>query len=972
MKFVTGNEYYGFKFLNKEYLNEVNSDAYLLEHVETGARVFALKNDDHNKTFSIGFRTPATDSTGVPHILEHTVFCGSRKFRVKDVLTEMIKGSLQTFINAFTFPDKTMYPFSTRNKKDYFNLMDVYLDAVFYPLLDENMFKQEGWHYELDSKEDEIKYKGVVYNEMKGAFSSPQQVLYRYIQKTLYPNTAYGVESGGDPEDIPKLTYKAFKDYHSKYYHPSNSYIYFYGDAPLEEELKFIQDNYLNDFKLLEIDSHIDKQKTLEKPVHETVYYPVSEDDTDDEKSMMAISQTISEFDDKETIFASELLVEALYKNEASPLRKALIEKNISHDIMPVFEEELRQPFASIVLMNTDEKHWETFENTYNNTLKKIIGQGIEKDLLRAVLNEFEFSLREEKNAPLRGLWYSIRAFKFWLYDKSPIEALQVENIINTIKKKVDEGNYFEDILKKYFLENNHKSFIKLLPSKTLAKEKEKAVKTKLNNYKNSLSETQLNQLVVETKRLKDEQNAPNTKEGLKSLPKLSINDVSPDVEKIDSRIISKEKPFIMYHNLITNKIAYLGLYFDTKNLDADELGYLNILGKLMTNSGTKKSSYSDIAKKISTYTGGIDFKFKTVENVKTKASKNMFALRTKIIIDRYKKLCELLTELLSETTFEDYDRIKKLLKNEKSKMEQQLINRSHLFVIRRLSAYTSNSGKEDEIVNGVDYYSKIKKAIKEFDENPEKFVNKLKNIKSKILTKDNLYANLTVDIEHKDEAISVINDISKVLPQNSDSPTGKKDALRFNPNEALSSSSQVQYVGIGANIYEKGLNYSGSFEVLMNYLDNSYLWDKVRVLGGAYGCFTVFHKDTGSFSIVSYRDPNLKETYQVYEDLSKHLADLKLDEEDFSNLIISSANDPLLSPATKAKKAFIDYLTGFNYEDELRIKKEILKSKLDDVKSYSGFFKRLATEGYRCVYGGESKIKQHKDLFSKVINVIG
>ncbi len=971
MKFEVGKEYYGFKLLNKEYLDEVNSNAYLLEHIQTKARVFALKNDDHNKTFSIGFRTPATDSTGIPHILEHTVFCGSKKFRVKDVLTEMIKGSLQTFINAFTFPDKTMYPFSTRNKKDYFNLMNVYLDTVFHPLLEKNMFKQEGWHYELDSPDGEITYKGVVYNEMKGAFSSPQQVLYRYIQKTLYPDTAYGVESGGDPDDIPKLTYKAFKDYHSKYYHPSNSYIYFYGDVSLENELLFVQENYLKDFKQIPIDSHIDKQRQFDEPIHETAYYPVSQDDADEEKSMMAISQTISEFDDKETIFASELLVEALYKNDASPLRKALIEKNISHDIMPVFEEELRQPFASIVLLNTDEKHWQTFEKTYNETLKQIIENGIEKDLLKAVLNEFEFNLREEKNAPHRGLWYCIRAFKCWLYDKSPIEALRIENVINTIKKKVEDGNYFEKILKEHFLENNHKSFIKLLPSKTLAKKREQKTKKELAEYKASLSKDELNRLIEETKQLKAGQSKPNTKEGLNSLPKLSISDVSPDVEKIDSKIISKENPFIMYHNLITNKIAYFGLYFDTKNLDTDELSYLNILGKLIVNSGTKSSTYPDLAKKISTYTGGINIKFKTIENIKSKINKSLFALRTKIIIDRHKELGEILVELLTESHFDDYERIRELLKNEKVKMEQQLMNKSHIFVIRRLSAYISESGKEDEVVNGIDYYNTVKKAIKEFDENPKGFVKKLKTIKSKILLKDNLYVNITVDPEYKDDAISVVNKISDALPQNSVTTKPQKQPIRFNPNEALSSSSQVQYVGIGTNIYEKGVTYSGSFEVLMNYLDNSYLWDRVRVLGGAYGCFTVFHRDSGYFSIVSYRDPNLKETYKVYEDLSKHLSELKLDDGDFSNLIISSANDPLLSPATKAKKAFINYLTGFAYEDELRIKKEILKSKLDDVKSFSGFFKRLSTEGYRCAYGGESKIKQHKDLFSKIINVM-
>jgi len=969
MNFEEGNDYFGFKLIKKEYIDEIKSNAFILEHIVTKAKVFAIKNDDNNKTFSIGFRTPPTDSTGVAHIIEHSVLCGSKKYPLKDLLSEAIKGSVQTFVNAFTFPDKTVYPCSSRNKKDYFNLMDVYLDAVLNPLLTEHTFKQEGWHYELNSIKDEITYKGVVYNEMKGAFSSPQQVMLRTIMKTLFPDTTYGVESGGEPRDIPNLTYQQFKDFHSKYYHPSNSYIYFYGDIPLEEELSYIQNNFLKDFSYLEIDSSVKLQKPFDKPKNEKVLYPITSEENTERKTILAITNCCGILPDKEIASSIGVIIEALYKSDASPLKKAIIDKNIADDVSLISEDEVLQPFNALVLMNTDEKHQKTFENIYNEVLEGIVKNGIDKELLISIINDAEFSIREEKNTPLRGLWYCMRAYKKWLYDESPIEELKIDNVVASLKKRIDEKGYFEEIIKKYFLENTHRAFINLTPDNTIMEKEEQKIKNDLAKYKESLNKNDLQELVKETKTLKKLQETPESKENLAKLPRLTLKDISADIEKIPTEIIC-ESPLMIYNEQITNKIAYLDIYFNTQYLTNDELRYINIFSDVLISGGTKKTSYDNIAKKISTYTGGIKAKFTPISSIKGDPYKSFLMIGAKVITDKYKYLSDILKELLFEADFDNISRIKDLLNMEKAKIEELINEKSFSLVGSRLASYTTMAGKENELVSGFEYYGTVLNSIKEINENPELFTSRLKAIRDKLFIKDNIIINIIVDSDGKQEAIELIENINSTLPDK-DYPIAKRDSIAFNKNEAFYSSSQVQYVGVGINLYEIGFQYKGSFSLLVNYLENFYLWDKIRVMGGAYGCFSSFFLDTGFFSIISYRDPNLKETLDAYYSFQKHLKKLNLDNEKFNNLIISTANEPLLSPYGKAKKAFGDYMIGLTYQEREKHKKEVLSSTPKDLAEYSSLFKKIFEKNCICVFGGEGKIKQHKDLFTNIVKVM-
>lgn len=602
MNFQVGKKYYGFKLEEEYEIKEIQSTARLFIHEKSGAKLLQLENNDDNKVFSIGFRTPPWNSTGVPHIIEHSVLSGSRKYRTKEPFMDMLKGSLQTFINAMTFSDKTLYPVASRNDKDFFNLMDVYLDAVFYPRIYEEpkIFMQEGWHYEIFNKEDPIVYKGVVYNEMKGAYSSPETILDDEISKSLYPDTCYKYSSGGNPDVIPELTYEEFLDFHKRFYHPSNSYIYVYGNGNIEKYLEHIDKDYLSNFDKKDIDSHIDMQKPFQKRKEVLAYYPILKDEDDENRSYLSLNFVLGENTNPETYLMTDILRLMLIELEGAPIKKALLQEEIGEDVFSINVGGI-QPGFGIVAKNTSSDKKETFENIVFDALKKLVEKGIDKKLIEASINIMEYNLREAGNFPTKGLLYNIQSMDSWLYDGSPTAHLQYEDTINKLRKNMGTG-YFEKFIEERLIKNPHSSMVIVEPKKGLKEEKDKALKEKLAKFKESLTDEEIEYLIKQNEELKKMQLSDDTPEAKATIPKLSISDVDKKAEIIPQEIIKFEESTLLFHDIFTSKIAYVDFYFDTSVIDEDLIPYISLLAGILGKIDTQVRDYSELANDIYIY----------------------------------------------------------------------------------------------------------------------------------------------------------------------------------------------------------------------------------------------------------------------------------------------------------------------------------------------------------------------------------
>ncbi|MGL4731071.1 MAG: insulinase family protein [Clostridium sp.] len=964
---------HGFKLLKEVQVKEINSLAKIFEHEKTKAKLLYLGNDDTNKVFTVGFRTPPSNSTGVAHIIEHSVLCGSRKFPTKEPFVELIKGSLNTFLNAMTFADKTIYPLASKNEKDFLNLMDVYLDAVFYPNIYKNpqILMQEGWHYELENEEDELTYKGVVYNEMKGAFSSPEGVLMRKIQETLFEDTTYGVESGGDPEFIPDLTQEEFLDFHSKYYHPSNSYIFLYGDLDLDKSLEFIDDEYLSNFEYKDIDSQIHEQKPLGDRRCVVEEYPVSNDDNEKDKTFMALNFVTGKAYEEEVHLALDTLEYILLEAQGAPLKKALIDSNIGKDVYGSLDTSILQPVFSIVVKNSNESEKEKFEEIVENTLKDLVKNGIDKKLIEACINITEFKLREAdfQGFP-KGLFYYITLMDSWLYEKNPLIHLQYDNIIEIMKKGL-EGNYFENLIEKYLLNNDHTSLLVLKPKRGLAEEREEKVKEKLKAYKDSLSKAEIQKIVAETKSLVERQNTPDTKEALETIPLLSLDDIDKNVEDytVKEEIIDGIK--VLWHDIFTSKIAYMNVYFDSTAVKKEDVCYLSLLTSLMGKVDTNKRSYVDLSNEVLINTGGIYFRSEVFGDSVDITKYYPYVIGySKAVVDKIPSQLELLKEIFNDTNFENVKRIKEVVQQLKSRIEMSMIDRGHQVAALRLNSYYSPASNYIENVSGLEYYKFIKNLEENFDTEIEKVIEKLKDIKKRVFNKDNLMISLTGEAE---ELEALKKNINK-LTHNISNEKYEKQVYAFKveqKNEGLLTPSNVQYVAKGYNFRNLGYEYSGKLLVLKTIMKLDYLWNKIRVQGGAYGAMTSLVR-SGNMVFVSYRDPNLKETLNAYDNVVNYLEGFSTSEREMTKYIIGTISelDSPLTPSMKGEKAVSMYIRNITKEDLINERQEVLSFKEEDVKAYSDLIKAVLSKDFFSVLGNEKKIKENKDLFNSLNSV--
>nr|WP_300004925.1 insulinase family protein [Tissierella sp.] len=966
MNFETNKIYKGFKFLEEKDVKEVNSTYRLFIHEKTGAKLIYLSNEDNNKVFTIGFRTPPEDSTGAPHIIEHSVLSGSKKYRTKEPFMDLIKGSLQTFLNAMTYPDKTIYPIASRNNKDFQNLMDVYLDAVFNPRIYDmpEIFMQEGWHHEITDKDSPIEYKGVVYNEMRGAYSSPESLLTERISQSLFPDTIYKYSSGGDPYSIPDLSYENFLDFHSKYYHPSNSYIYLYGDGDVLEHLEYIDNEYLSSYDKKEIDTEIKLQEPLKSSLVE--YYPISGEESDENRDYLALNFVLGNATDKKDNLMNDILNDILINSSAAPLKEALIDAGIGEDILG-FSSGGIQPTFSIIAKNAKEDQKDKFKEIILDTLKDLIKDGIDKKLIEATINKLEYSLREAGGYSTVGILYGFNIFDSWLYDGDPLANLEYEETLTFFREAL-KTSYYEDYIEEHFMKNVHNSMVVLKPQKGLAEEKDLVLTERLAAYKASLSQDELDSLIEKNKALEKFQLSEDTIEDKNTIPKLSIDDVNSTPLHIDQEVYNEEDITLIHHDLFTSGITYLDLVFDLKHIDKELVPYISLLTQLLGSIDTKNYKYGDLSNEIYINTGGIYFSATALSDNKSDNYYPKLIVSSKVIRTKTTELFKLIKELINNTKIEDKKRIKEIINQIKSRIEMNIFSSGNAVAQGRVNSYFSEVGKYLELLSGLDFLWFIDDLAKNFDQDSDEILSNLQKVYDLVFNKNNMIVNVTgekEDLELVKENFNIVKDILKEDKHQE----AKLDLKVERLNEGIMSSSNVQYVSKGYNLKKLGYEYNGTMAVLSTILSRDYLHNWIRAKGGAYGAGISFNRK-GDVSTYSYRDPNLVDTLKVYDGLSDYLKNIKLNKEDLTTYVIGTMNklDPPLTASQKGQIGLSRYITNLAFEDVKKQMEEVLSTSEDQIKGYAVLLDEIMKENYICVFGNENKIKENKEVFLNLV----
>ncbi len=960
----------GYEVVETREIKDLDSDGYLLRHKKTGARVALLSNEDDNKVFYIGFRTPPTDSTGVAHIIEHTVLCGSENFPVKDPFVELVKGSLNTFLNAMTYPDKTVYPVASCNDKDFRNLMHVYLDAVFHPNIykEEKIFRQEGWHYELEDAEDELTINGVVYNEMKGAFSSPDDVLEREVMNSLFPDTPYGTESGGDPDVIPGLSYEEYLDFHRKYYHPSNSYLYLYGNMDMAEQLEFIDREYLSGFDALEVDSTIPVQSVFDGPKEIHREYSISESESEKENAYLAYNTVIGENLDRKLYLAFQVLDYALCSAPGAPLKEALTERGIGKEIYSNYENGIMQPYFSVVAKNTDASRKEEFVKVIGEVLEEQAEKGIDRKALRAGLNYFEFRYRESDYGSYpKGLMLGLQALDSWLYaDDKPFVHIQANDTFASLKEEVETG-YFEELIRTYLLRNQHKTVIVLSPVKGLTTKKEEELQKKLQEYKASLSREEVEEIVRQTAELKRYQEEPSPKEELEKIPLLTRGDIKKEAAAFVNEERHAGDTPVLFHNIFTNGIGYLRFVFDISHVPEELFPYIGVLKNMLGMVDTAHYAYGELYHEVNINTGGIQMVVNTYPNVEDlQEYKVTFEVKVKAFYENLGEAFRLAEEILLNSRFEDPKRLYDVVAEVQSRMQASMSSASHSLAAVRALAYFSPTAAVAEQVSGIPQYRLLERLESNFEEEKELLADKLKQLAVCIFRPENLMVDYTADekgYEGLEEA--VIGFGRKLFTE----PVKKE---RYQPvlekkNEGYLTSAQVQYVCRAGNFIQKGLSYTGALKVLKVMMGYDYLWNRVRVKGGAYGCMCSFGR-TGDSYFVSYRDPNLEKTVDVYEKAADYIEAFEADERTVTQYIIGAVSDldMPMTPAAKGMYSMTGYMTNLPFERVQKERDELLAVTADTIRSLAGHIRAFMEADCLCVVGNEEKLKGSR-LFGAV-----
>ncbi len=965
---------HGFILHREEEIEETNGAARLLEHEQSGARLLHLKNNDDNKVFSIFFRTPPPDDTGVAHILEHSLLCGSRKYPSREPFLELLKGSLNTFLNAITFSDKTGYPVASRNEKDFYNLMDVYLDAVFYPRIYEKkeIFLQEGWHYELEKPEGELIYNGVVYNEMKGAFSSPEQTLYRKIEHSLFPDTPYGLESGGDPERITDLTYEQFINFHRRYYHPSNCFIYLYGDGDPDKELAFLNEHYLSAFTRKDPDSEIPVQSPFPARKEITDSYPIGKGEKTDARTYFALSYVTSRITDVQTVFGLSILHHIILQTPASPLRKALLDRELGKDVLSSFDNEIRQPVLSIIVKNSTPEKKEAFLQTVKDTLKDLVRKGLPGDLITASLNNIEFKLREAdfRSFP-KGLVYNLQALSNWLYGGDPFEPLRFETWLNRIREQAGKG-YFEELIRQYLLDNHHCSLITLVPEPDLINKKERRLAEKLSAYKENLNAQDRQHLVEETRRLHQYQKEKDSPEEIAAVPLLTLDDIDRKAEELPLVERKKQLPRIIAHPMFTNSIGYVGLYFDIGHISPEDAPWLGLLESVLGRIDTARRDYISLAKQINTHLGGLSFSPQGFSKYRDRRSfYPKFKISAKSLLHETAKMTEIMAEIIEETDFSDARRLKELIQEERSHLEMSIMESGHIYAVRRLASGLTPGGRFQELTWGISYYNFIKELDEQFPERSEEISTRLQRLCARIFRRNNALLSITGeedDLPRIEDAVGgLVNDLD-------DLNEGEADYTPLAPpvNEGFIIPGQVQYVAASCDFEQAGFSYDDRMQVLQKVIGTDYLWNTIRVMGGAYGAMTRFiPNSTAYFS--SYRDPNLEKTLETFRHVPDYIREFQPDDREMRKYIIGTISnlDSPLTPSMKGKQAAADYICQLSQEEIQQERDDVLACSAEDIRAFGEPLARALSSSNYCVIGSQGRVSKAEASFDSIVDLL-
>ena len=1008
-----------YELLQEQKLSDIHSHGYVLRHRKSGARVLYLANNDENKVFSISFRTPPANNTGLPHILEHSVLCGSKKFPVKEPFVELVKGSLNTFLNAMTFPDKTMYPVASCNDQDLMNLMDVYMDAVFYPNIhtESKIFQQEGWSYQLESAEDELTVSGVVYNEMKGAFSSPEGVLYREIQRSLFPDNCYGQESGGDPEEIPQLTQEEFVTFHKTYYHPSNSYIYLYGDMDIHEKLHWLDERYLSDFEQIEVDSTIPMQDTFAQVQVFQKDYPISSEESIEDNTYLSYNKVIGTYDDVKLNLAFQILDYALLSAPGAPLKKALIDAGVGKDIFGSFDSGIQQPMFSIIAKNANLDQKDQFIQIIEDTLSGIVANGINERAILAGINYIEFRFREaDFGSYPKGLIYGMKMMDSWLYDdRSPWINLQVLELFEALKAEVNSG-YFEQLIRSYILENTHGTIGILLPKQGMAAEIEAKYQEELQAYKATLTEQEIEAIVQASADLVAFQEAEDSIEDIEKIPLLEREDISPEINPIFNTSYKVKGTELVHHEIETSGIGYMTLMFSLDHLAAEWDPYLGLLQSILGIIDTTNYEYADLFNEINMFTGGIGISTEYYTDV-TKASsgeyRHFFEVKGKALYPSMKILFRMMRELMLESKLDDDKRLLEILQLLKSRLQMGFLSSGHSTAALRALSYSSALARSKDQSDGVGFYDVVKELEENFDTHKEDLIKKLQALVSMIFTRENLMVSYTSALEGLDVVTEELETFVSTLPATSEvvayEPTLPVETITYGsatmdtetkayveattdvetmanvsaqvdttegshpyPNEGLKTSSQVQYVAQVGNFLQKGVPYHGTLQILKTILSYDYLWNQIRVKGGAYGCMCSFNR-IGEGYLVSYRDPHLTSTLEIYQGVVDFIKRFDADTREMTKLILGTMSglDQPMNPNAKGDRSMNLYMNHVSEEMIRKERKQVLEATAEDIQNLAPVVQAILDCNQICVVGGEAKIEEERSVFNQVRNLL-
>ena len=963
-----------YEIIEKREIKDLNSMSYLLRHKKTGARVALLENDDENKVFYIGFRTPPENSTGVAHILEHSVLCGSREFPVKDPFVELVKGSLNTFLNAMTYPDKTVYPIASCNEKDFQNLMHVYLDAVFYPRIYDTVkiFRQEGWHYELGSLEGELTINGVVYNEMKGAFSSPEDVLFREKMKSMYPDTSYGKVSGGDPAVIPELSYEEFLEFHRQYYHPSNSYIYLYGNMDMAEKLIFLDEKYLSAFERLEIDSSIREQEpfpALRRVVRE---YPVSDEAKEKECGYLSYNMTAGDCLDRELYVAFQILDYALCSAPGAPLKRLLLDHNMGKDIYSEYDNGIKQPFFSVTASDTDTDKADRFVELIDGELQRIAKEGFDQKALLAGINHYEFRYREaDFGSYPKGLMYGLQMLDSWLYaDNLPFIHVEANDTFARLREKAGQG-FFEGLVQTYLIDNTHKSLVILEPKKGMAQAMEEKTKAQLASVKAGMTPEQLEDIMAQQQALTAYQEQEDSPENLAKIPMLAREDIGREARKLVNEETRIGEIPALRHNLFTNGIAYIRLVFSLNHVPERLYPYVGIFKDCLGLLNTAHYSYGALSTEIDLNTGGISSVTNVYGNVDNTDICNVtLDLKTKVLYDNIDRAMELLEEIAMTSDFTDEKRLMEIIAEGQSQLQAYMTSRGNSVAMNRALAYGSVSGVISETISGIPHFKLLSQIQGHFEEEKEKLIKALQELAAVIFRRENLLVDYVGDSEGWEKTAAAAERLAKSLY------TCPVEAGEYRPvperkQEGFMTAGQVLYVCRAGNFRKKGLPYRGTLRFLKVMMEYEYLWTNIRVKGGAYGCMCGFGRSGESY-FVSYRDPNLKNTVEIYEKAAETVEHFTADERIMTQYIIGAVSgmDTPMNPAAYGLFSLSAYLCGISQQMLDVEREQLLDATQEDIRELAAYIRAFMQDDFLCVVGNAQKIKEDKELFLTTENL--